>query len=215
MVRNYVVRSPFWVLGWVCVGLTTASGVLADGTHAVQQVALADHDHHHHQVPLTGYKRSVEDYAIPDVALIGSDGVRVPALEELGGDGPVLMNFIFTTCTAICPVMSATFSQVQDVLGREQEKVTMVSVSIDPEQDTPERLAAYAERFDASPNWHFFTGTVADSVKVQMAFDVYRGGKMNHVPVTLIRPKPEAPWVRLEGLASADDIVREYHGLVR
>ena len=83
--------------------------------------------------------------------------------------------------------MSATFAQVQRELGEDSNEVLMVSVSIDPEQDTPAELAAYAERFHAGPQWTFLTGSLEDSIAVQTAFDAYRGDKMNHTPLTLLR----------------------------
>jgi protein SCO1/2 len=58
------------------------------------------------------------------------------------------------------------------------------------------------------------TGSSEASVAVQRAFDVYRGDKMSHDPVTLIRAAPGKPWVRLEGFAAANDLIREYRRLV-
>lgn len=90
----------------------------------------------------------------------------------------------------------------------------MVSISIDPEYDTVDRLSAYAKRFEAGPQWEFFTGKLKDVIAVEKAFDIYRGSKMNHEPVTLIRAKSDQPWLRIEGLANANDIVSEYRELV-
>jgi len=139
------------------------------------------------------------------------NGIASPMSDILATDKPLLVNFIFTTCTTICPIMTATFSQTQDVLGKELENVRMVSISIDPEQDTPEELLKYAFKFEASPVWNFYTGKINDVVAILKAFDAYRGDKMNHIPVTLIRPRRDAPWVRLEGLTSAKDLVAEFH----
>ena len=61
----------------------------------------------------------------------------------------------------------------------------MISFSIDPEYDTPERLRKYAALFNAGPQWQFLTGSLANSVAIQKAFDVYRGNKMNHEPTYL------------------------------
>jgi protein SCO1/2 len=134
--------------------------------------------------------------------------------ELLSTDRPILANFIFTSCTAICPAMSATFAQVQQGLAQDSDKVLMVSFSIDPEQDTPAALAAYAKRFDAGPQWVFLTGTLEDSIAVQKAFDAYRGDKMNHAPLTLLRATPDSRWVRYDGFASAADLVKESHTMV-
>jgi protein SCO1/2 len=66
----------------------------------------------------------------------------------------------------------------------------------------------------AGPQWQFYTGTLQDSVTLQKSFDAFRGDKMNHVPVTYLRLSPGKPWVRLDGLASADETVKQYRALL-
>jgi protein SCO1/2 len=171
-----------------------------------------DHSHHHHAMPAEadGYVRSQAAYTVPDVKLVDADGAGVPLRSELAEqDKPVILNFIFTTCGAVCPVMSATFSQVQAALGPERDAVRMLSISIDPEEDTPAALKAYAGKYGAGPQWRMLTGSLDDSIAVQRAFGVYRGDKMNHQPATFLRAAPDQPWVRLDGFASAADILRE------
>ena len=173
-----------------------------------------DHSHHHHAMPgeQDGYVRTLASYAIPDVKLLDPNRARVSLRSQLD-DKPVILNFIFTSCGAICPVMSATFSQVQKALGPERDAVRMVSISIDPDFDTPEALKIYAKKYGAGPQWQMLTGSLDNSIAVQRAFDVYRGDKMGHTPVTFLRAKAGQPWVRLDGFASADDILREYRKL--
>lgn len=171
------------------------------------------HAHHRAMMNSKDYGRSEHCYELPDPSLITAGGEQVRLHEVLDAGQPVMLNFIFTTCTTICPVQSASFMQVQQQLGTESDQVRMISISIDPEYDTPERLQAYAERFHAGPQWQFLTGNLADIVAVQRAFDAYRGNKMSHEPLTLLRAAPDAQWVRLDGLVSATDIVREYRQL--
>ncbi|MFZ5530317.1 MAG: SCO family protein [Pseudomonadota bacterium] len=175
------------------------------------------HQHQHHGAAGDGNDgspaRSVTLYVTPDVTLLDANGKAVPLRDSLDGGGPVMLNFIFTTCTAVCPVMSATFAEVQQQLGPERDSLRMVSVSIDPEHDTPEKLRNYAHKFGAGPQWQMLTGNVEDSIAVQRAFDIYRGDKMNHQPATFLRAGPDQPWVRLDGFASAADLLREYRQL--
>jgi protein SCO1/2 len=161
-----------------------------------------------------GYQRSEHQYKSVDVALTTMSGQPTTLAAELDGGQPVMMNFIFTTCSTICPVMTGTFVKVQEQLGPEAENMRMVSFSIDPEYDTPERLRNYAKQFGAGPQWQFLTGDLDNLIAVQKAFDVYRGNKMNHEPTTLMRRSPDDPWVRIDGIASAAEIVAEYHRLV-
>lgn len=192
------------------------AGVAAASTVELSHTESGHHYHHHHAMADEGgYQRSSASYSIPDIKLVDMSGAEVSLPSVLGGNEPVMLNFIFTSCTAICPVMSATFRQVQEALGEEARKVRMVSISIDPENDTPEKLAEYAARFHAGPQWLMLTGRIEDSIAVQRAFGAYRGDKMNHAPVTFLRSGgPDSPWIRLDGLAGASDIVREYRSLV-
>jgi protein SCO1/2 len=173
------------------------------------------HAHHRHMMETKTYSRSLHRYDLPDLALVDMQGQKTSLLNEVNRGQPVMLNFIFTTCTTICPVLSATFSQVEQQLGPEREQVRMISITIDPEYDTSARLQAYAARYHAGPQWQFLTGKLEDIVAVQKAFDAYRGTKMNHEPLTFLRASADAPWVRLNGLASAADVVKEYRQLAK
>ncbi len=182
--------------------------------HQAENAAEDDpHAHHRAMMGQKGYQRSEHAYPLKDFELVSMAGEETSLLKELDTDRPVMVNFIFTTCTTICPVMSGIFAQVQKELGPASSEVRMISVSIDPEYDTPERLREYAERFEAGPQWQFLTGDIDDVVAVQKSFDVYRGNKMSHEPTTLLRKSASDPWVRLDGIASADEIVAEYRQL--
>lgn len=175
----------------------------------------ADEDcHHAHPVAMKRATRSTTEVAVPQVELVREDGRTVSLARELDDGRPVVLNFIFTTCASICPVMSQTFAQLQAKLGGQGASVHMVSISIDPEQDTPSRLATYAKQFHAGGRWHFYTGTVEASVAAQRAFKSYRGDKMNHTPVTFLRAAPGQPWVRIDGFASSEELAREFRELV-
>ncbi len=165
------------------------------------------HAHHHAAVAKT--VRSTAEYVVPDVKLVRDDGKAVTLKQELGDGRPVVLNFIYTTCTSVCPLSSQTFAELQDRLGEGRNKVHLVSISIDPEEDTPPRLREYANRFGAGPEWQHYTGTREASLDVQRAFSVYRGGKMSHTPVTLLRVAPGNHWVRIDGFATADQLASE------
>jgi len=178
-----------------------------------QHMDMSVHDHSQHQAMLANkgvLARTVATYDIPDVQLQDANGAEVSLRTVFDGKEPVILNFIFTTCTTICPVMSATFEQVQKKLGKKRNHVRMVSISIDPENDTPAKLKDYSERFHAGKQWLMLTGSVANSVAVQRAFDVAVADKMNHKAAVFIRTKgSDATWVKLDGLVSAADVVAE------
>ena len=189
-------QTRYWLASWVA--LCTITPALADDPHA-----------HHRQQIVPGYTRSIQDYRVPDLTLLRDDGVTVSAHELFDTEQPVIVSFIYTSCSAICPVLTATLAQARKRLGLDAEHVRIVSVSIDPDYDTPARLRAYAEQFQASGDWRFYTGNRAAIVALQKAFDAYRGDKNNHTGLALLRPAGQARWVRLEGFTSAVQLVAE------
>jgi protein SCO1/2 len=170
--------------------------------------------HHQHAVQAANIDRelasSSAQYVAPHVSLVRHDGKRVDFASELDDGRPVFLNFIYTTCTAICPPMSQTFATLQRKLGVDRNKVHMISVSIDPEQDTPARLAEYAAQFGAGPQWQFYTGSVEASIAVQKAFGAWHGDKMSHTPLTLVRLTPESAWVRYDGFVTAERLAQDF-----
>lgn len=180
----------------------------------VPSVQAAQEHHHHHAEAAPGYARQAVTYRLPQTTLVRSDGVKASFPNEIDDGRPVVLNFIFTTCTAICPILSQSFAEFQRKLGADSDKVRMVSISIDPEADTPARLTEYAKRFDAGRQWGFYTGSVQASVTLQKAFQAYFGDKMHHRPMTFMRAAPGQAWVRLEGFATPDELLKEYRQLV-
>lgn len=165
-------------------------------------------------LPIDGVSVATMHYSIPPVQLVRESGKRVSLQQELDDGRPVVMNFIFTTCETTCPLSSQTFAAFQRKLGAEREHVHMVSISIDPEQDTPAKLRAYAKKFGAGPQWQHYTGTLQASLEAQEAFGAYRGDKMSHTPVTLLRAAPGQPWTRIEGFVTPDQLLQHFHELI-
>ena len=184
------------ILGRLGAALTCAAGVLL----AVATAATVS--------------RATVNYQTPAVMLVRADGKSVSLPHELDDGRPVLLNFIFTTCSSLCPLTSRTLEEFQDKLGPEAARVHLMSISIDPEQDTPARLSEYARKFHAGPQWQYYTGTVAASLAAQRAFDVFRGEKMSHTPVTLMRAAPGKPWLRIEGFVTPAELVDDYRNLL-
>lgn len=153
------------------------------------------------------------DYQVPDVQLIRDDGKRVSLREEMNDGRTVVVNFIFTTCSSFCPLSSQTLAQFQQALGAERERVHFMSISIDPEQDTPARLRAYARKFGAGPSWQHYTGTLAASLAAQRAFGAYRGDKMSHTPLTLMRVG-HGSWTRIDGFVTPNELMQQYRQLL-
>ena len=146
---------------------------------------------------------------VPDVTLIDQFGREVSFRQEMLGDRPVFVEFIFATCTTICPVLSAGFASMQRKLGDDREKVLLVSITIDPEHDGPEELRKYLDRYGAKSGWDFFTGTREDIDQVMRAFDAFVPDKMSHRPITLIHGPGRDLWIEIDGFAGSKDLMKE------
>jgi len=145
-------------------------------------------------------------YQVPDVNLVDSSGQSTRLRDLLASDKPLAVNFIFTTCTTICPVMTATMLQLEKNLESDEVKPNYISISIDPDYDTAQIMQEYAESYGA--DWTFLTGSPRDVISTLQAFDAYRGNKVNHFALTLFRAANETEWTRVEGLTSARELAR-------
>lgn len=155
------------------------------------------------------YKRTLEQYKVPDLVLVNQEGKRLRFGDMFRGDKPVVVDFIFGTCTTICPVLSAGYANLQQKLPAQQEKVHLVSISIDPENDTPKVLKEYLRRYRAKPGWDFFTGSRNDINALMRALDAYIPNKMSHYPLTLIWTPKDRNWIRINGLMSSSEFLDE------
>lgn len=164
-------------------------------------------------VPAAGaqrYKKTVEKYSVPDVTLVNQQGKRVKLTALLNSKKVVMVDFIFTTCTTICPVLSANFANFQGRTAAELKDVHLVSISIDPENDTPQKMREYLKRYDAKPGWDFFTGSKDDMERVVKALDAYTPNKMAHLPLILLYAPGAKRWVRLYGMIGTGELEREF-----
>jgi len=213
-------RGPGLGLAVVLSMAATSWGLESPGSRVIHEEpapheghAASGDEHAAHRAALEKprYAVSTARYTVPEVDLVDESGEKVSLRGLLEGDRPVALNFIFTTCTTICPVMTATFAQMRRELGDSGSQVRMVSISIDPEYDRPAVLKDYAGRYDAGAGWTFLTGDGPEVTRVLQAFQAYAGSKMNHRPLTLLKSPQDPAWVRIDGLASGEDLAHEVH----
>ena len=154
--------------------------------------------------------RSVSAIALPDVTLVTQDNQRVKFQSLFDPSKPALVQFVFTTCGGICPVLATSFSHLQKALGKAGEATPFFSISLDPDNDTPKLGRAWLKRFGARPNWQFLTGTLLDVQDVTRAFSAYTEDKMTHAPLTFLWSPKEKTWVRFNGFISDADLLAAY-----
>ena len=161
------------------------------------------------------YERVEQMYSLPDVTLMNQDGVKVRFKNLVDSGKPVILNFIFTSCTTICPLLATAFSRLQIIMGEEADHVTLISISSDPDHDSPPIMKEYLHRLGAKPGWEFLTGTPEDIAQVMKAFDAQVGNKMDHFPLKFLHaPGAADQWVRLNGLIGGSRLIEEYRKLL-
>jgi cytochrome oxidase Cu insertion factor (SCO1/SenC/PrrC family) len=145
--------------------------------------------------------------SIPDAQVLDQNGKQLNFYSDLVKDKIVAINFIFTTCTTICPPLTATFRRVQQDAATRGVEVQLISISVDPTTDTPERLRDFAAKFKAGPNWAFVTGYKARIDSVLQALGAAFSNKNDHTPMIIIGNDASNYWTRAYGLTSPVKLV--------
>ena len=146
---------------------------------------------------------------IPDTELLDQNGRKIHFYTDLVKGQTVVINFIFTTCTTICPPLGATFARVQKELGDKVGRdVRFISISVDPATDTPERLKAWGEKFHAGEGWTFVTGNKPDVDELLRVLGASSARREDHSPTILIGNDAHGTWTRTYGLAKTTQLVQ-------
>jgi cytochrome oxidase Cu insertion factor (SCO1/SenC/PrrC family) len=146
---------------------------------------------------------------IPDVELLDQNGRKIHFYSDLVKGQTVVINFIFTTCTTICPPLGATFARVQKELGDKVGRdVRFISISVDPATDTPERLKAWGAKFHAGDAWTFVTGNKPQVDELLNALGASFARREDHSPTVLIGNDTHGNWTRTYGLAHTSQLVQ-------
>lgn len=145
---------------------------------------------------------------IPDVKVLDQHGNALHFYTDLIKDKTVAINFIFTNCTTICPPLAATFARLQKELGDKVGKdVHLISISVDPVTDTPERLKAWGAKFKAGPGWTFVTGGKEEMDKLLNALGAAVSKREDHTPALIVGNDSKGVWTRTYGLAKIPQIM--------
>lgn len=182
---------------------------------AAGETATDAHAQHRHMMSAdAGTSIKLVEYTVPDLQLVdASDGRQVALRDVINPGKPVIVNFIFTTCTTICPVITATTLQLQKEFDADDLVPQFVTISIDPDYDSAEVMREYAQRYGA--DWTFLTGSANNIMTTLQAFDAYRGNKVNHFALNIMRAAGDQQWTRVEGLSSASELAKVWRGLAQ
>jgi protein SCO1/2 len=155
------------------------------------------------KAPETPEAQPLDALNVPDVPLVDQDGKPVRFYTDLVKDRVVAVNFVFTSCTTICPPMGANFAKLRKILSaRAGREVQLISVSVDPTTDTPERLKAWGQKFGAGPGWTLVTGDRNQVTLLLKSLGVYTANISDHSPLVLLGDDARHRWTRAYGLAA-------------
>ena len=169
---------------------------------------------HAHAQPAKSTQELDRPLDIPDAELWNQRGEKIHFYSDLVKGRVVVIQSIFTTCTTLCPLLGTTFSHVQDTLGGRARDVRLISISVDPSTDTPERLKAWGARYHAGPNWTMVTGNKYEVDRVLRALKFYTADKLSHTALVLVGNDATGHWVRTSGFVPAARIVEMVKSLL-
>jgi protein SCO1/2 len=165
--------------------------------------------------PAAVSKAASIDVKLFDLELIDQHGRSAKFRSDVIGERIAVVNFIYTTCTTVCPVTSAIFGQVQRRLGARLGKdVFLVSVSVDPVTDRPARLKAYATKHKARSGWIWLTGNKLIVDKVLNGLGAYTPNYEDHPAMVLVGDGHTGQWARFFGFPSPDQLMAKVDALL-
>ncbi len=196
---------PYLVLFMLLIGL------ICIPAYAGQRKPAAKDGHAKHKA-MTEDGKSAEqtniDVQLHDLELVTQDGKQVKFKSDVIGDKLVAINFIYTSCTTICPISSAIFTQLQELLGERQGKeVILISMSIDPVRDIPRRMQKEAEKFKAKPGWTYLTGKKGNVDQVLRGLDAYYSDYTQHPPMVMVGDGKTGRWKRYFGFPHPENLL--------
>jgi protein SCO1/2 len=166
------------------------------------------HDNHKQQAPQKAQAPTPVKVSLADTALLDQDGRKVRLKTDVMAGRIVVVDFIYTTCTTICPIFTATMSSLQEKLADLSPRdVQLISMTVDPLRDTPPRLKDYAGKHNVRlDNWSFLTGTKGEVDSVNKAFGTYTASIDDHPPMVMVGDTASGQWTRFFGFPSAGDL---------
>lgn len=185
--------------------------ILARGSLALADESVADDPHAAHRQMSHSQSEAAAagaSVSIPDATLTNQHGQPLNLLHDVVGDHIVVMDFVYTHCTTVCPVLSAVLMQVQtevaDALGSE---IVLASLTVDPLRDTPRQLDEYSQKFQASADWHWLTSDKPTMDAVLKELGAYTANFEDHPSMVLVGDARTSNWSRFAGFPTPRLIV--------
>ena len=154
---------------------------------------------------------------IPNLPVTTQDGETLRFYDDLIRGKTVVISFIFTGCSDLCPLTTARLAEVRDRLGDAVGRdIFFISLTVDPEHDTPERMKAFADAFHAEvPGWRFVTGKPEDINLINRRFGDRSAerGLSDHRNEIVIGNGATGDWTRNSALGDLEEVVRDIRAM--
>ena len=158
------------------------------------------HDMAHMQHQATPPPNLQPAAVVPDVPVLDQDGKHLHFYSDLVRGRTVAIDLIYTSCPTFCPMLTANFRTVQQELGaRIGKDIELISISIDPVNDTPAKLREFSAQFEPGPGWTFVTGARPDIAKLLDKLGQPLGNPDDHTPLVLIHNDRVGGWTHVDG----------------
>lgn len=144
-----------------------------------------------------------------DVVLFNQNGQKMRFYSDLLQGKVVIINSFFATCAGSCLPLTRNLEKLQRGLGSHMGKdVHILSISVDPEVDTPAKLKEYAKKLNAGPGWHFLTGDKESVAFVLKKIGHFVDNKESHLNIFIIGNERTGLWKKAFGLAQSDELLK-------
>jgi protein SCO1 len=185
---------------------TTANATPPNAAHApATQTAEARAD-----TAATDKPRNGAAIYLADLPLVDQNGKTVDLYKDFIAGRRIVLHSFFARCEGSCPVMMTTLQALQKQLGSRLGKdVSIVSITVDPDHDTPQVLADYAKRVQAKPGWHFLSGSSAQVNMALRRIGQYTDAPENHMNLIIVGNETDGDWRKMHGLAEMKAVVTE------
>jgi protein SCO1/2 len=173
------------------------------------------HGGHDAQAPSQSPAATSRPVKLTETQLLDQDGRKLRLASDAVANKIVVVSFVYTNCTDICPMVSQTFSQVQEKLGALMEsRVRLLSVTVDPKRDTPAVLKEYASHFAPKAGWLWLTGDQTNVTAAHQAFGVTIRNPENHPGQIVIGDPKTGRWTRLYDIDKPQEVLAKVNELL-
>jgi protein SCO1/2 len=142
-----------------------------------------------------------------NLSLVDQDGRRIDLYNDLMKGKTVVINSFFASCTGSCPVMGRAFLHAQGELGpRLGSEVNLISITVDPANDTSAALHEYAKKMNAKHGWYFLTGSPAEVEAALKKIGQYTATREDHMNLMVAGNDRTGLWKKVFALAKPKDV---------